>query len=122
MSLLSALIFKNSHILARIFFMSLNNILDQTWNAFNTKFGPQKNSEKDPEISYCELVAPNLTENYVNGLRFAQVVQQSNLKRSEATKYFKRQPSTKCLPQTPVFMWNSALQKKFNFCFSGDLR
>ena len=119
MSLLTALIFKNSHILARIYFMFLNNILDQTWNAFNTKFGPQK---KDREISYCELVALNLGHNYVNVLRFAKVVKQSNLKRSEATKCFKRQPSTKCLPQTPVFMWNSALQKKFNSCFSGDLR
>ena len=119
MSLLTAFIFKNSHILAGIYFMFLNNILYQTWNAFNTKFGPQK---KDREISHCELVALNLGENYVNDLRFAKVVKQSNLKRSVATKCFKRQPSTKCLPQTPVFMWNSALQKKFNFCFSGDLR
>ena len=72
MSLLTTLIFKNSHILVGTYFMFLKNFLDQTWNDFNTKFGPQK---KDWEIRYCELVALNVGENYVK---------QSNLKRSEA--------------------------------------
>ena len=30
------------------------------------------------------------------------------------------QSFTKHLKQNLVFMWNSALRKKFNFCFSGD--
>ena len=63
MSLLTALIVKNSHILGRIYFIFLKNILNQTWKAFNTKFGPQW---KDRKSSYqvrqvlavfCKLVA-----------------------------------------------------------------
>ena len=72
MFLLTALIFKSGHIFIGTYFMLLKNFLDQTWNAFNTKLGPQK---KDREISYCELVALNFGENDVK---------QSNLKRSEA--------------------------------------
>ena len=35
MFLLTALIAKNSHIYARIYFIFLKNILDQSWKAFN---------------------------------------------------------------------------------------
>ena len=41
MSLLTVLGIKNSHILFRIYTIFLKNVLDQTWKAFNTKFGPQ---------------------------------------------------------------------------------
>ena len=50
LSLSTALIVKNSHILAGIYFFFLKtNILDQTWNAFNTKVRPHW---KDQESSY----------------------------------------------------------------------
>ena len=34
--------------------------------------------------------------------------------------FIKLQSFTKYLRQTPVFMWNSALREKSNFCFSAD--
>ena len=34
--------------------------------------------------------------------------------------FIKLQSFTKYLRQTPVFMWNSALREKCNFCFSAD--
>ena len=49
LSLLTALIVKNSHILAGICYIFLKNILDQTWKASNTKFGPQW---KDQESTF----------------------------------------------------------------------
>ena len=39
MSLLAAFIVKNSHVLAEIYTTFLEKVLDQTWKAFNTKFG-----------------------------------------------------------------------------------
>ena len=39
MSLLAAFIVKNSHVLAEIYTTFLVKVLDQTWKAFNTKFG-----------------------------------------------------------------------------------
>ena len=48
MPLLAALIVKNSHILAGIYY-NFPNVADQTWKVFNTKFGPQW---KDRESSY----------------------------------------------------------------------
>ena len=41
MSLLTALVVQNSHILAEIYFIFLKDVLNQTWKAFSTKFGPQ---------------------------------------------------------------------------------
>ena len=49
MSLLTAKFVKNSHILARIYFISLKNALKQTCNFFDTKFGIQW---KDGRSSY----------------------------------------------------------------------
>ena len=49
MSLLAVLIVKKSFILTGIFLSLQENVLDQTWMAFNTKFGPQW---KDQQISY----------------------------------------------------------------------
>ena len=40
---------KKSHIYARIYFIFLKTVLKQTWNCFNTKFGPQW---KDQKSSY----------------------------------------------------------------------
>ena len=41
MSLLTALVVKNSHILAGIYLIILEDVLDKSWKAFNIKFGPQ---------------------------------------------------------------------------------
>ena len=41
MSLLTALIVKNSHIFAGTYFIILEDVLDKSWKAFNIKFGPQ---------------------------------------------------------------------------------
>ena len=41
MFLLIAKLVKNSHILARIFFTFLENVLKQTWNSFNIKIQRQ---------------------------------------------------------------------------------
>ena len=49
MSLLTSWIVKKNHILAGIHFIFLKNVPDQTWKAFNTKYGPQ---QKDQESSY----------------------------------------------------------------------
>ena len=38
MSLLTAKFVKNNHILAKIYFTFLKNVLKQTWNSLNTKF------------------------------------------------------------------------------------
>ena len=60
---INSLIVRNGHTLTGIYFIFLKNVLDQTWKAFNTKFGPQW---EDRESSYqirqilalfCKLVA-----------------------------------------------------------------
>ena len=62
MFLLAALIANNSHILARIYFIFLKNILDQSWKAFNAQFGPHwKNWENSYQVKhilapFCELI------------------------------------------------------------------
>ena len=49
MFLLTTTSVKKSHILARIFFIFLKTALNETWNAFSTKFGDQW---KDRKSSY----------------------------------------------------------------------
>ena len=49
MSLLNAKFLKTCHIYARIYFAFLKNVLKQTSNYFNTKFGTQS---KDRKSSY----------------------------------------------------------------------
>ena len=46
MALWTALVVKNNHILAGIYFIFLKNVLEQTWKAFNTKFGPPWNNRE----------------------------------------------------------------------------
>ena len=55
--LITAKIFKNSRIKARIFLIFLGNVVKQTWNCLNTKFTPQW---KDRKSSY--QVTQNLGE------------------------------------------------------------
>ena len=82
MSLSTASVVKNSHILAGIYFIFLKNVLDQAWKVFNAKFGPQ---QKDRGSSYqvrqilalfYKLVAPILGFKCVKDLRFAKVIKQ----------------------------------------------
>ena len=127
MSLLTALIGENSHILGGIYFIFLKNRRRPTWKAFNTKFGPQW---KDRESSYqvrqilaffCKLVALILDWNCLKGLTVTKIVKQIKFEgvwgELEAKSCFQRQPFAKCLRQTLVFLWNSALREKFNFYF-----
>ena len=93
MSLLTAPIVKNSHILAGVYFIFLKNILDQSSKSFNIKSWPQ-------------------------GLRVTKTVKKPSLKEPGGS-CFQRQLYTKYLRQTQVFMWNSALREKFNIYFWG---
>ena len=79
MSLLTAPILKNSHILAGIYFIFLKNFLKQTWKSFNTKFRPQC---KDQKSSYqvkqilellCNLFALILGKNCVKDRRVTKI-------------------------------------------------
>ena len=58
----------------------------------------------------------------MKGLRVTKIVKEIRFERVwgklEAKKCFQRQPFKKYLRLTLVSMSNSALQKKFNFCFS----
>ena len=49
MSLLTALIVEQSYFHCNLLYLSKNKVLDQTWKAFNSKFGPH---QKDREKSY----------------------------------------------------------------------
>ena len=63
MFLLTNKFVKNSHMLARIFFIFLKNVLKQTWMSFNTKFQRQwkdrKSSYQVKQILelFCNLIA-----------------------------------------------------------------
>ena len=62
MSLITALVLKKQSF-SNLLCLSKKKVLDQTWNSFNTKFGPQlKNRESSYQVSQilaiiCELVA-----------------------------------------------------------------
>ena len=83
MCLLTALIVKNGQSLAGIYFIFFRkSILDQTWKAFNTKFGPQwKNRESSYQVRqvlvlFCKLAALILGENCGKSLRFTKIAKQ----------------------------------------------
>ena len=102
-------------------------VVKQTWNSFNTKFQSQW---KDQKSSYqvrhiLGLLLPlncyNFRLKYVEALRFTKNVKEIKFQgvcgELESKNSFKRQRFTKYLRLTPVFMWNSTQQEKFNFCF-----
>ena len=103
-SLSTASVFKNNHILSGIYYIFLKNVIDQTWKAFITIFWFQwKDRESSNQVIqilalFCKLVA--LKE-------FGAKL--------EAKQCFQRQSLTKYLRQTPVFLWNSALKENLNF-------
>ena len=105
-------------------------VLDQTWKAFNMKFGTRW---KHREITYKEIQISALfynlyalisVGNCVKNLRVSQNFKQIKFDRVwgklEAKNCFQRQSFTRHLRQTLVLMWNSALREKFNFYFAGD--
>ena len=87
-SLLTALIVRNNHILAGYFFIFLKNVLNQTWQAFNTKFGPQwKDRERSHQVRQilalvCILVELILDWNCTKALELQKLSRRSNLKGS----------------------------------------
>ena len=92
MCLLTALIVKNGQSLAGIYFIFFKkNILDQTWKAFNTKFGPQwKNRESSYQVRqvlvlFCKLAALILGENCGKALDLQKLSNKLNLKGSGAS-------------------------------------
>ena len=62
MSLLTALILKNSHIFGGTYFIFLKkNIRDKTWKAFSIKYGPQwKNQESSSQVRHMLVLFYNL--------------------------------------------------------------
>ena len=111
-----------------IYFFFLENILKQTWNCFNTKFQPQgkdwKSSYQIKEVLalFCLSIALMVGYNCVKELRVTKIVKEIKFERiwgwTRIKKCFQKQSFTKPLGPTLVFMWNSALPQKFNFCFS----
>ena len=79
-SLLTALVAENSHILVGSYFIFLKNVLDQTRHTFNTKFGLQsrvwESSYQVRQILrfFCKVVTLILGQNCVKGLIVMKVV------------------------------------------------
>ena len=82
MSLLTALIVKNTYILPGLCSILLENVLDQTRKAFNTKFGSQwKDRERSYQLKWFAalfyvLVARHECQNCVKVLRVKKIVKQ----------------------------------------------
>ena len=118
---------ENSHSYSRIFFIFLKTGLNQTWNAFNTKFGRQwKDRKRSYRVSetfahFCNLIAPNFALNSVKSLRVSKIVTKNNFKwvwqELESKKCFQRQSVTKYLRLTLVSMWKRTPGEKFNRYF-----
>ena len=118
--------FRNSHIWTRIFFVFLKNVLQQTWNSFNSKFEHQ---QKDRKRSYQVRQILGFLFNYL--LYFSvktvrKTVDLQKISKSSVWKSlgwvriknsFQRYYLTKLLRLTLVFTWNSAKQQKFKLIF-----
>ena len=70
----------------------------------------------------CNFIALSLGLNCVKDLKVTKIVKNFKFEnvwgQLEAKNCFQRQAFTKYLKVTLVFMRNSALREKFNFCFS----
>ena len=122
MSLLTALIVKNSHILAGTYF--IKKFLEQT--SFNTKFETHWKGRKS-SYQVRQNLAPFLKiscSSFRLKLRLTKIVQEIKSeevwRKLEARNSFQRQSFTKHFGKTLVFMWNRALREKFDLCFSGN--
>ena len=98
--------------------------MDQTWNSFDTKVWPQwKDWKSIYQVKqnlalFCELVPLILGWNCVKGQSCQKIKFEGAWGKLQAKNRFQRQPWTKCLRKTLVFIWNSALRDNFNFYFS----
>ena len=128
MSLFRALIAKNSYILSWIYFIFLKNVVDQTWKAFNTKFGPQC---KDRESSYqvrqtlalflhisCSNFKLKLCQRPESYKNCETNQTGSGLGQVRSKKLFGETTIHKILETNSSFLWNSTLREKFNLSFS----
>ena len=120
MSLLTALIVKNSQILAGTYF--IKKFLEQT--SFNTKFWTHWKGRKS-SYQVRQILAPFLKiscSSFRLKLRLTKIVQEIKSeevwRKLEARNSFQRQSFTKHFGKTLVFMWNRALREKFDLCFS----
>ena len=105
MFLLTALIVKNSLILAEIYFIFLKTILDQTSKSLDAKFGPQwKDRSSSCQVRknlalFSNLVGLILSWNLVKNLIVTGIVKKMNfegtLGKLEAKNCFQRQSWTK---------------------------
>ena len=76
MSLLTASIVGNNYILARIYFIFLENVIDQALKAFNTKLVKRLEKQLSLKKNFallCKLVALSLGENCLKGLRVTKM-------------------------------------------------
>ena len=120
---------KNSHVLAVIYLVCVKTHPRSNLKGFNTKFGPQW---KDWPSSFqwrqiwalfFKLLALILGWNCVKGSRITKTVKHLKFERCELEarnclqrNCFYIQSFTEYLGEALVFLWNSALQEKYNFC------
>ena len=119
---------KKGHVLGRIYFIFLKNILKQSWDTFNTKFGPQwKDQKSSYQVRQILAIFSNLTAiflvwNSLNGLRVTKNVKEIMFEgvwgKLESKAGFQRQSVTKYLRPILGCTGNSALGEKLNFYFS----
>ena len=129
MSLLTALIVKNSYILTGIYFifqkkhrrLNLKSFQCQIWTSVKRLWKHLSSKRQILEL-FCILVALILGWNCVKGLRVTNIVKKINWEEVwgelEAKNCLQREPFTKYLRQTLDFKWNNALREKFKFVFS----
>ena len=123
MSLVTAVIVKNSYIYTGIYFVYLKTVLKQTWIPVNTTFWLPWNDWKKREQVWqilallCNLVDWILGSNFVKALRVTKAVNQI-LGHVRRKKMFPENSFTKYLWQTLVFKWRSKIRESFNFYFS----
>ena len=121
---------KTSHIQTKKFLIFLKNILNQTWNAFNTKFLCQWKDRKsiyqvkEAFALFCCLISMNFR---LNMFQIPKTYQNSQkiinfegvLDELHSKKVFHRQSFTKYLRLTLISIWKSTPREKFNSFFLG---
>ena len=124
MSLLAALIFKNSYILAATYFIFLKNWPIPNLKGFQYQIGTsvkrsgKQLSSKTNLSAFLRVICSNIRLKLC--LRVTKIVKLFKFERIWGQVEAIKQSCTKYLRQTLVFMWNSTLREKFNFYFSVD--
>ena len=107
----------------------VRNCPKKTWKTFNTKFWPKwKHRESSYQVRHIlgrfwNLIALILGLNYVKGIRVTKIFREISFqgvlgKLQEKIVYGGNHSFTGYVRLTLIFVWNSALREKFNFCFS----